>query len=328
MKKKNKKIIKIIGIILAIAFLASIIYIISLPKEKPFISITYYDANGNKVNSQQSLAVYNIPYSSKVVSMAITLHIQNNGAISLSCYPNIVTPVELNNSLPKTVKGVKPGQSIEWTSSQMELSQFIGKTQPIRFNISIRCQFYNGTSQNYLVKSGFIDLNIHSVCGDNICQSDETCDLCGIDCCPHFDYAKFRTSNLTYPRTQAVYAIAYSGTCGDNLVKYDFNSAIPGTICYGTTASLCPPSIGTLLLDQTANIPGRPKWAGSNIGCLYQDLTYPNILILAWKVAISSGSPCATVGNWGAIRYEKNDASSLISDTPYSLIPSNEVMCS
>lgn len=329
--KKNKKtdiVVKLAVIVSIIIIVFSLIFFLRVD-EKSFLSVSYYDVNAKLIKSSfNSLSITNVPFSPKLAYfMSITVTVKNNGSTTLSCQPISSFPSELTNAFPTNIKSASPGKNVEWTSNLINISQFIGRSQPIRFNITISCNYPNSTTTyKYINSSGYTDLNFHSICGDGTCGSDETIDTCGIDCVP-LDKVNFRAGDLTYPRSGA-YAIAYTDTCGSNLTKYDLNSALPGTTCYGTTVSSCPATIGTLLLNQSYNIPGKPAWADPNYkGCLYRDNTNANTLILAWKSNTRYlDSPCVTSGNWGAIRYKENDASSLISDSPIATY-SGELLC-
>lgn len=322
MKKKQKKSLKIIGIILVVSILVLLIYFI-LPKDQPFLKVQLFDKDGNIINQISGFSTIDIPLANAYY-MALTITVKNTGTIPLSCNILSASPVQFNNSISKIPKGVNPNNQIQWTSNLINISQFVGIAQPIRFNVTTSCNFngING-SKKLSSQSGFVDLNIHSICGNNICDSDETCNSCGRDCCPNKDYAVFRTNNLFYESNGA---IAYTNTCGSTLTRYGLESST----CWTLNVLTCPSRSGyTLILDQNANIKGRPIWAVSNIsGCLYQDDNNATKVAMAWRVNSALGSTCPSSGYWGIKIYSQSSPLAINVDSSSSILNlNNEITC-
>ena len=126
--------------------------------------------------SSETLSAINIPFSqNSAYFMALTVHIKNNGSASLSCQPISAIPNAFDVSLNKNIKTIGPNQEKEWTTNLINISQFLGLSQPITFSINVSCNSIGikGIISNS-TSSGSTNLSIHSVCGDGFCGPDET----------------------------------------------------------------------------------------------------------------------------------------------------------
>lgn len=231
MKKKNSNILIIIIVLIVIAIL------FYLSKPVNFISVRYYDINGDLINNYFSTVV-----PSTVYYFDMTIKVSNDGTQNLNCRPTNLNPTELDNTMNKDYKLVRTNQVIEWTSSKMLVSDFVGRLNPQRFNVTVECSYDtyirgDKTGSILINRSGFIDLEIKNVCGDNICQSGETNSNCAIDCSfPTNAYVNFRTSRIDYSYSANSYpTIAFNlGTCGNDLTKFYYYG---GSYLYGNNTS-------------------------------------------------------------------------------------------
>ena len=304
---------------------------------KDMIKIRLYDKDGNLIGTQQTLSVVN--GVSGVGFIDITVSATNDGAIPLSCeiLGGSVTPSIFDTALSKNIKSLPVGSRVEWTSNLIQTSNFEGLSQPTRFRASVRCSYSDASGFHYLDQGGYFDATIiregnasfkvqigqggvpSEYCGDNVCQTYETANSCPSDC-GIISKAKFRTSDQSYILGSAV---AYTSSCGAILNRYGFDST---TSCWTITDATCPVRIGyTLALP---NIPGRPLWAGTNIGCLYTNNADSTKVTLAWKTTTSTNSPCSSIGQWGIINYDSDDPDKTkVSESYISFNTLKEVIC-
>lgn len=140
-------------------------------------------------------------------------------------------------------------------------------------------------------------------------------------------YVKFRTSSSTYGTTSAI-AFNLPSTTRCTITPLETYGRSSSS-CWDTSGTSCPNNYASnfIILNQSVNIPGRPSWAGTNIGCLYNTSSIGEIG-MAWKVVTTSGSPCTISGKWGFVRYNSGDLdASLVNDSSTSINPSLEVAC-
>lgn len=308
-----------IGIIIIVFAL----YFISLNKDKNFLSVRYYDVNGNLMSNRNLFSVFDIP--STAYSMALTVRIENNGEYPLLCKPLDFYPIEYkNNQADMNEKLVLKNDEREWTSNEMIVSQFFGKISPLEFKATVKCDFIKNFTTFTLVKEGSINLSIIPVCGNNKCESGEDSIFCPLDCFLG-DRVIFRTNDITY--SYNTHAIGYSNKCGDQLIAYGIESQT----CWYTTINQCPSMTGfTLLLDKSAYIPGKPLWAESN-PCLYiysGSYNKFNKIALAWKIKTNRG-PCGLINYWGVNIYSPDDPHrfNLYSNSSLTINKSMETFC-
>ena len=104
-----------------------------------------------------------------------------------------------------------------------------------------------GTLSLLIKSEGVGDFNVEvsqggtgsEFCGDDICQFEETPENCPSDCAVA-NNVKFRTTDISYPSGTAV---AYSSTCGNELIAYGKTSgACTDKLCENSDYDLLVPS--------------------------------------------------------------------------------------
>lgn len=305
----------IIGIIITIILLVALLIYLNI-QPRPFLSINYYDQEGNLINNAYSIIVPTLAYS-----FDLTVVVVNNGDVTLNCQPIFFSPNELDSSFQsRNSMIVSPGKSGEWTSNKMLVSTFLSKPQPINFNVSVRCSSQGYINNSYYDQSGSIDLQVKNICGDGICQIGEDSVNCPFDCfIPHNSVIKFRTSDLKYALT--THAIAFTNTCGGSLTRAGFSSKT----CWAVTDSTCPVVSGYTLIWDSPTLPGNPLWAGTK-ACFY---SYGSKYALAWKTSNTASGPCTILGRWGVNIYDPASSySTNVDSSIYSINYSKESLCS
>jgi len=202
----------------------------SFRDEDGFMKVRMYDAEGNIIGTASSLSV--VQGFPGVSFIDFTITAINTGEIPLTCSIVSSTPTAFDLALDKSSK-IVPSASpskASWTSGLVSVEQFEGITQPVRFEVTMRCNYRQGVNTiNLDDKVGYIDLTITAdtinagfdvdvetggtgteFCGDAICQIDEDAISCPADCAVA-NFVMFRTTDLSYTTGSA---IAYSESCG------------------------------------------------------------------------------------------------------------------
>lgn len=290
-----------------------------------FIKVRLYDKDGNPINFPQTQSVVGLTAGAGVRGVGyidITPKVTNSGGIPIFCdiisaTVNGASGTPFDTALTRSTKSIPVGSSAEWTSNLFSVSSFEGTPDPDVFSVTVRCQYTDATGNHVISpdQSGSLNLYITSdgtgsftvqinspgglpnmYCGDRTCNNGETVSTCPVDCVTQTN-SLFRTSDLSYPQGSA---IARTSTCGNVLTGFGYESSS----CWAVTGSTCPTYTGYTRILSSSTIPGRPFWANSGTPtCLYTKDSDATRMAVAFQVATTGGSPCSTVGQWGAVNY-------------------------
>lgn len=255
-----------------------------------FMSIKMYDQNKNEVKVPGTFAIVNnVP---GVSFITITTTLTNTGNSALSCDLISLTPSQFSSAITSGTKTVLVGGRAAWTSGFIDVSNFVGQSQPTIFNATGRCTYNSGGTQTTLSdKTGSLsitifpeagagfDITVNSggtpteYCGDTVCQVSESSATCPVDCAVSSS-VKFRTTDLAYVSGSA---IGYSSSCGAELTKFGYgsSSSVSGYNCddAGNGMASKGSQCGTAPVKVVSSIPGgfggiysgtTSLWKGTN----------------------------------------------------------------
>lgn len=354
--KVDKK--KMVFIILGVIALGFLFFQMNKPKtsENPnetFLTVTFYDKQGNIVDNKNTLSIVN--NIEGVYKLSFTISVTNTGSENIVC--DLYNLTDTDTGTPKgngqfnssftnrTTKIIAPTKNMAWTGNLIDTGYFEDAPLTDIFNATIKCQYTLGPDTIIFYKSGSLlltvepetanaDFNLFVIrggipstwCGDNICQpNDEDCPTCWNDPCGPQNTVcsaniSFRTNDLSYPTGGA---IAWNNnTCGSILVRYGY----AGDTCVPVTNPTCP-TIGSRTLIKSG-VPMNINWANNTLGgCLYKYDTDPLRIAVAFK-SITTHSPCSVSGQWVSIYYNSDDSDrTKVSDITYSINRTMELPC-
>jgi hypothetical protein len=163
-----------------------------------FVEITMYDSAGNVIATTNSFAV--VGGTPGVSTFTLTVNVQNTGNVPLQVTLQSLSPSPFDSAMSKSTKTAAVGQTVSWTSNQIDANQFTSYSQPVTFSASASATYTGG---NVPSKTGQIQLTITSeteggftigivsgasgggsgpVCGDGVCATGETATSCPSDC--------------------------------------------------------------------------------------------------------------------------------------------------
>lgn len=330
--------IGVIGGLLVVANWGTIQEAIGQGGQEAGISVTFYDEDGNPINSRPLSTVTAPGYLPVpgVSYISLTTTVLNTGDLPLSCEIISATPTTFDSALVKSAK-VVPATGVKkasWTSNAFDITQFEASPTPDTFTVTVRCSYNVGTEVVYISpdQSYSIDLTIEpdgtgsytveiespgglgsEYCGNGVCESSigETETTCPADCAVISD-VNFRASDLSYVSGSA---IAYSATCGTTLTQY------------GHTANT-----GLLSGTCSANMPTE-TWCGTTpveLQGIPGDFIVGGATATLWQPT-ESGTLCVCDDDgstYKVVKYSTGDSdASKASSSAQSFDSSKEVLC-
>lgn len=330
------------GVLILIAVAVGIgifIFLNSNSSNKPMITVNLYDAAGKVINQNLYSVVNGIP---GVASMDVGVNVQNTGTATLLCSLSSLSPTAFNSAVAKTVKTIEPSATSSWASSRINTSTLESLTQPITFSATVTCNYTsfgittvlpsktgtvvvqvlrdNAVSGNFTVGLTTNAGGASSVCGDGICQADETSASCAADCAVASS-VKFRTLNNVIARANTHNdQIAFTTTCGSALTT----AGEDGNSWAGGSGSNCDSYMPTQGFTKVFNIP-------SNVASLYLD-TYSetaatNVSLWHSTSTASKYALCGTSYRALAFEFLTTNSATTISTSATSIDPTKEVAC-
>lgn len=195
------------------------------------LSVRYYDKNQNPlfsiVNGQEGVGFVDI-----------SINIQNTGNTDLSCNIVSLSPTAFDSAISRTTKSLSVGASASWVSALIDVEPLETLSQPVTFSATVNC--------DGIVKSGAVNITIMP---DAQGDFDVSVDYGDSPEPPQTGNVYFRTSDLLY---SASTAIAYTGTCGNDLVAYGSVSSA------SSTAYTCDQELGGIFETKLVGVVPYP----------------------------------------------------------------------
>lgn len=237
------KTVLLLSIVLVIMILTAVgvYYYITAIKVKPALSIVgYYDENKQLISGKSQSVVNGVEGIRYVV---FSLLVTNKDKVALDFKITDASPQEFKASLPlNQVSSANAGDSVTWKSGLIDISQFENTTKEFCFT-SLGSSIAR-TSQS---KISCINITVspNPVASFDIILQSESNNTQNYEPPTNTQnnsvYIKFRTYDLLYGSSNAV---AYSATCGGNLIAYGRTSgACTEHLCSQTNQDFEVPSV-------------------------------------------------------------------------------------